>query len=134
MRPPGRRGSFTRRRSVTVTLVVWVFALMTGIANACVLHARQPRHDGQGSTASAEASVDPDGHTSTCNDSWDSAAATVAKSASQESPSTYWGPAAVQSHAGCPKLASGAVTRQPVDDGVLAHGPPGAIQFLRLRL
>lgn len=133
LRSPGRRCNTTLRRTATVTLVAWAFALMAGIANACLLHDRDPGHE-QVSVSSAEASVDPDGHTSTCNDSWDSGAATVAKPASQESTSTDWGPAAVQSRAGCLKPASGAVTQHSLDGGVLAHGPPGAIRFLRLRL
>ncbi len=133
LRSLARHCSSTQRRAVTVTLVAWAFALVAGIASACLLHDRQAGHD-QISATSAEATVDADGHTSTCNDSWDFAAATVAKSASQESPSTYWGAAAVQSHAGCLKPAASAVTRHPLDDGVLAYGPPGAIRFLRLRL
>lgn len=136
MHPPGRRRRFTRRRNVTVTLVVWVFALMTGIANACLLHDRQAGHDGQGHASSAEASVDPDSHSSTCKDSWDSGASNVAKTASEDKPgpSTYEGPAALQTSVGCLNPVSVVVAHQALDDGVLAHGPPGAIRFLRLRL
>ena len=133
LRSPGLRCKANLRRTATVTLVAWAFALVAGIANACLLHDREPGHE-QMSASSAEASVDPDGHTSTCKDSWDSAAAAVAKSTIQESPSTYWGPAAVQSRAGCLILAANTLTQHSVDDGVRAHGPPGAIRFLRLRL
>jgi hypothetical protein len=130
---PGRYCSSNLCRTAAVTLVAWVFALMAGVANACLLHDRQPDH-GQTPGQSAEASVDHDGHTSRCNDARDSGAATATKPASQESPGADWGPAAVQSRTGCLNPASGAVTRHSLDDGVLAHGPPSAIRFLRLRL
>jgi hypothetical protein len=117
-------------------LVVWVFALVAGIANACPLHDRQSSHDGQGHASSAEALVDPDGHASTCKDSWDAGPSNIAKTASQDKPSTSTDgqPAAAQTSVGCPKPASLVAAHQPLDDGVLAHGPPGAIRFLRLRL
>ena len=35
------------RRCVSVVLAVWVFALMAGVANACLQHERQSGHDTQ---------------------------------------------------------------------------------------
>ena len=56
------------RRSVLVTLAVWVFVLMAGFANACLLHDGQPRHLAQVQAA------EHDAHDATCNDAWDGAA------------------------------------------------------------
>ncbi len=130
-RSADRRRSFAKHRAVTVTLVAWVFALMAGIANACVPHDRDPGRDGQAQERNAS-TVDAGGHKVACTDLRDSAASTAAKPVGQDS--TDWGSAAVQSSAWCLNLAPDAVANRSLDDGVLAHGPPGAIRFLRLRL
>lgn len=127
--PPHR----AKLRTVTLMLMAWVFALVAGIANACVLHDRQAGHDGQ-VESSSEAPAHPDESTNTCMESWDAGASTVAKLAGQDGTGPHGGPAALQSCVGCLDLASASVVRQSLDDGVLAHGPPGAIRFLRLRL
>ncbi|MDP1535954.1 MAG: hypothetical protein Q8L95_02065 [Burkholderiales bacterium] len=115
-----------KRRTVMVTLVAWMFALMAGIANACLPQDREPGHDGR--VQSVESGV----HEATCNDSWDAGASNVAKQKGRDS--SHLEPAAVQAGAGQPKLVSVAAIEQAVDDGVLPHGPPVAIRFLRLRL
>ena len=113
-------------RTVLVTLAAWVLALMAGFANACLPHDREPAQPGQVQV------VDPDVDEAACNDSWDAGAFTVAKQAGHDS--THLEPAAVQTTAGVPHPVSVSVTAQAVDEGVHAHGPPGAIRFLRLRL
>lgn len=122
-----------KRRTVTLVLVAWVFALAAGIANACVLHDRHAGRDGPVGS-SAHAPAHPEGSTSTCKDSRDASASTSVKPAGQDNTSPHWGAAAVQSRAGCPNPASDAATTLALDAGVLAHSPPGAIRFLRLRL
>ena len=113
-------------RTVLVTLAAWVLALTAGFANACLLHDREPVQHGQVKV------VDSDVDEAACNESWDAGAIAVTKQAAQDS--THLEPAAIQTIADVPHPASVAVTAQAVDDGVHAHGPPGAIRFLRLRL
>ena len=122
-----------KRRTVTLVLVAWVFALAAGIANACVLHDRHAGRDGPvGSSANALAH--PEGSASACKDAWDASASAGVKTAGQDSTSPHAGLAAVQSRSGCLIPASAAVVEPSQGDGVLAHGPPAAIRFLRLRL
>ena len=113
-------------RTVLVTLAAWVLALVAGFANACVLHDREPGRHGQAQV------VDRGAHEAACNDSSDVAAFTIAKQAGHDKPDSE--PATVQTIAGAPNSVSVSVTTQAVDEGVHAHGPPGAIRFLRLRL
>ena len=113
-------------RSVLVTLAAWVLALMAGIANACLLHDGEPRPVAQVQAA------EPDAHDATCNDGWDGAALPFAKQAGHDS--TDLDAAALHASAARPQRVAVAAMEQAVDDGLHAHGPPGAIRFLRLRL
>ena len=113
-------------RSVLVTLAAWVLALMAGYANACFPHEREPSHHSQVQAA------DPDAHEATCNDAWDGAAMTVAKQAGHDS--SHLDAAFLQAGTGGPKPVAVAAVEKAVDVGLHAHGPPGAIRFLRLRL
>ena len=113
-------------RTVFLTLAAWVFVLVAGVANACVLHDREPGRHGQVQV------VDPDAHEAACNDSSDVAAFTIAKQAGHDKPDSE--PAAVQTIADATHPTSAAVIDPAVDDGLHAIGPPGAIRFLRLRL
>ena len=122
-----------KRRTVTLVLVAWVFALAAGIADACVLHDRHAGRDGPvGSSANALAHAE--GSVSACNDAWDASASAGVKSAGQDSTSPHAGFAAVQSRSERLIPASAAVVEPSQGDGVLAHGPPAAIRFLRLLL
>ena len=113
-------------RSVLVTLAAWVLALMAGYANACFPHEREPSHPSQVQAA------DPDAHEATCNDAWDGAAMTVTKQASHDS--SYLDAVLLLASTGGPKPVAVAAVEEAVDVGLHAHGPPGAIRFLRLRL
>ena len=113
-------------RSVLVTLAAWVLALMAGYANACFPHDSEPSHPSQVQAADADA------HEATCNDAWDAAAATAAKQAGHDSPPLD--AALLRAGTGGPKPVAVAVAEQAVDVGLHAHGPPGAIRFLHLRL
>ena len=118
----------TIHRTVIVTLVVWLFALMAGIANACLPNDHDPAPDAQ--TRSADA----DAHEVVCNDSWDGGVVAVAQQTGLDS--THPELADVLAGAGGPNLnlVSVAAIEQAVDDGAHAHGPPDAIRYLRLRL
>lgn len=113
-------------RSVLVTLVAWVLALMAGYANACFPHERELSHHSQVQAA------DPDAHEATCNDAWDGAAMTVPKQASHDS--SHLDAALLQAGTGGARPVAVAAVEKAVDVGLHAHGPPGAIRFLRLRL
>lgn len=110
-------------RTVLVALAAWILALMAGIANACVLHDPEPGHPGQVQAA------EPDAHGATCNDAWDGAALTVARQ-----DSTDLDAAALHAGAAGLQRVPVAAMEEKVDDGPHAHGPPGAIRLLRLRL
>ena len=114
------------RRSVLVTLAVWVFVLMAGFANACLLHDGQPRHLAQVQAA------EHDAHDATCNDAWDGAALTVAKQVGHDS--SGLDAAAFHAAASGPPRVPVAALEQAVEVGLHVHGPPDAIRFLRLRL
>ena len=114
------------RRCVIVMLAVWVFALMAGVANACLQHERQSGHDTQ------VQSVDADALEVTCNDSRYVGVTTVARQEGSES--TLSDLEAVPANAAGPNLVPVAAIEQTVDDAVQSHGPPSAIRFLRLRL
>ena len=120
---PHRRAS---HRSVLVTLAVWVLALMAGYANACLPHEREPSHHSQ------VQAPDPDAHEVTCNDAGDAAALTAAKPSDHDS--SHPDAALLQTGTGGPKPVAVAAVEKAVDVGLHAHGPPGAIRFLRLRL
>ena len=113
-------------RSVLVTLAAWVLALMAGIANACLPNDSQTRLVAQVQAA------EPDAHDATCNDAWDGAALPFAKQEGHDS--TDLDAAALHAGAGGPQRVPVAAMEQALDDGLHAHGPPGAIRFLRLRL
>ena len=113
-------------RSVLVTLAAWVLALMAGIANACLPNDSQTRLVAQVQAA------EPDAHDTTCNDTWDGAAFTVAKQEGHDS--TDLDAAALHAGAGGPQRVSVAAIELVMDGGLHAHGPPDAIRFLRLRL
>ena len=113
-------------RTVLVTLAAWAFALMAGIANACVLHDRVTSNDGQVQAG------DPDAPDAACDAAWKADALTTAKHEGRDS--TPLEPAAVQTVGIGPNFVSVAVITQSIDEGVAARGPPGAIRFLRLRL
>ena len=113
-------------RSVLVTLAAWVLALMAGLANACFPHEREPSHHSQVQAA------DHDAHEAACNDAWDAATLTAAKQPGSDSP--HPDAALLQAGTGGPKPVAVAVVAEAVDVGLHAHGPPGAIRFLRLRL
>ena len=113
-------------RSVLVTLAAWVLALMAGYANACFPHERELSHHSQVQAA------DPDAREANCSDAWDGAAMTVTKQASHDS--SYLDAALLQASTGGPKPVAVAAVEEAVDVGLHAHGPPGAIRFLRLRL
>lgn len=118
----------TIHRTVIVTLVVWVFALMAGIANACLPTDHDPAPDAQVQSANADA------HEVACNDSWDGGVVAVAQQACPDS--THPELADVLAGAGGRNLnlVSVAAVKQAVDDGAHAHGPPDAIRYLHLRL
>ena len=122
--------SFSRRRAihrtVLVTLAAWVFMLMAGIANACVLHDRVASHDGQ------VQAINLDPPEAECDAGWEASAFTIAKQEGRDS--TPFEPAAVQTVGVGPNLVSAALIAPSLDEGVAACGPPGAIRFLRLRL
>ena len=113
-------------RSVLVTLAAWVLALMAGIANACLLHDGEPRPVAQVQAA------EPDAHQATCIDGWDAAALPFPKQAGHDS--TDLDAAALHAGAAGPQRVPVAAMEQALDGGLHAHGPPGAIRFLRLRL
>ena len=114
------------RRCVIVMLAVWGFALMAGVANACLQHERQSGHDTQ------VQSVDADALEVTCNDSrYIGVIKVTAQAGSDRSPLD---PGAAPANAGVPHLVPVAAINQAVDDAVQSHGPPSAIRFLRLRL
>ena len=114
------------RRCVSVVLAVWVFALMAGVANACLQHERESDHHAQ------VQSVDADALEVTCNDSRYVGVITVTGQAgSDRSPLD---PGAAPANAAVLHLVPIAAIKQVVDDSVQSHGPPGAIRFLRLRL
>ena len=114
------------RHCVSVVLAVWVFALMAGVANACLQHERQSGHDTQ------VQSVDVDALEVTCNDSRYVGVTTVAKQ--EGSDSSPLDPGAALANAAVLHLVPVAAIEQTVDDAVQSHGPPSAIRFLRLRL
>ncbi len=113
-------------RSVLVTLAAWVLVLMAGIANACLPNEGQPRPVAQVQAAQADA------HEAACNDAWDGAALPFAKQEGHDS--TDLDAAALHAGAAGPQRVPVAAMEQALDDGLHAHGPPGAIRFLRLRL
>lgn len=114
------------RRCVIVTLAVWVFALMAGVANACLLHDHEPSRD------ALVHSVHADAHEVTCNDSRGASVTPDVRQADPDSNQLDLG--AIQAGAAGPVLVLAAAIKHAVDDGVHAHGPPSAILFLRLRL
>lgn len=120
---PNRRAI---HRSVLVTLAVWVLALMAGFANACSPYDGEPSHQSQVQAA------DHDAHEAPCNDAWDAAAVTAAKQAGPDS--AHQDAAHLRAGIDGPKSVAVAVVEKAVDVGLHAHGPPGAIRFLRLRL
>ena len=122
--------TFSHRRAIhrtaLVTLAACAFALMAGMANACVLHDRVASNDGQ------VQAVDPDAPGAACDAAWEAGALTTAKQEGRDS--TPLEPAALQTVGIGPNFVSVAVITQSVDKGVATCGPPGAIRFLRLRL
>lgn len=122
--------SFSRRRAihrtVLVTLAALAFALIAGIANACVLHDRETGDDGQ------VQAIDPDAPEAECDAAWEAGAFTIAKQEGRDSNPLQ--PAALQTVGMGPNFVSVAAITQLVAEGVAARGPPGAIRFLRLRL
>ena len=117
------------RRNVLVMLAAWVFALVAGVANACLLHDGQPQHNAQVQAVERDA---PDARDATCNEAWDGAALTVAKQEGHDS--LDFDAAALHAGAGGPQRVPAVAMEQAGDGGLQAHGPPDAIRFLRLRL
>ncbi len=113
-------------RTVLVTLAVWVFVLMAGIANAYVLRDRVAGHDGQVQV------IDPDAPEAERDAAWEAVAFTIARQEGRDS--SLVDPAAVQTVGVGPNFVSVDVITQSVAAGEAARGPPGAIRFLRLRL
>jgi len=109
-------------------VLLWLSAAMVPFASACLLHA------GPGLGHSAQAAQVADDHDATCNDAWDAGASAASKLASQDPGSSPAGPALLQSCAVYLIPALRTDDPRSLDDGVLAHGPPAAIRFLRLRL
>ena len=116
----------TIHRDVFVTLAAWVLTLVAGYANACFPHVGEPSHHSQ------VQAVNADLHEATCDDAWDAAEVTAAMQAGHEFSPLY--AALLQAGTRGPKCAALAVVEKAVDVGRHAHGPPGAIRFLRLRL
>ena len=118
------------RRSVLVTLAVWGFALMAGIANACLLHDGEPRHIAQ--LQAAEHDAHDATHDGTCNDAWDGAALIAAKPLGHDG--NGLDAAHFHADAGGPQRVPVVALERAAEIGLHAHGPPDAIRFLRLRL
>lgn len=113
------------RRSVLVTLAAWVFALMAGVANACLLHEHESGPQAQGQTFAHEA-------THAACDASDAAVVSVANQQARDgNPVDAAALQPVSAGPACAPVLSITPMRR---DGVRAHGPPGAIRFLRLRL
>jgi hypothetical protein len=109
-------------------VLLWLSAVMVPFANACLLHA------GPGLGHSPQAAHVADDHDAMCNDAWDAGASAASKLASQDPGGSPAGPALLQSCAVCLIPASRTDDPRSIEAGVLAHGPPAAIRFLRLRL
>lgn len=144
------------RRAVMVTLVVWVFGLMAGIANACLLQDAQPVHHGQAPRHSssgpsvgsppdplatsahealaspAEPSGDAGPYQASCKKFCDTGASAAVKQEGCDT--TDSGHAAVHACGWNPKLAPVAVAKQLFNDRPFPHDTPIAIRFLRLTL
>lgn len=147
-----------KRRTVMVTLVVWVFALMAAVANACLLQVKEPGdHHWQVQTQAsagkviginshhsvtlqdavlgspAEPSVDADAYKDPCKHFCDAEGSTTA--AKQEiHDAADLGHAPVHVGACAPYLAPVAVAKQSFDDRPPPHTSPIAIRFLRLTI
>lgn len=148
----------TKRRTVMVTLVVWVFALMAAVANACLLQVKEPGdhhwqvqkqasagkvigihadlavtpQDGAVGTP-AEPSVDADAYTEACKNFCD--AETAAAAAKQEvHDAADLGHASLHVGACAPYLAPVAVATLSFDGRPPPHTSPIPIRFLRLTI
>lgn len=113
-------------RSVLVTLVAWLLALMAGVANACLLDDREAGHGAQGQPFVHEATH------AACNDASESAAYSVARQ--EGSDSNPVGAAALQPLSAGPTRVLVLSIAQARGNGAHSHGPPDAIRYLRLRL
>ena len=148
----------TKRRTVMVTLLVWVFALMAAVANACLLQVKQPGdHHGRVQTqasagkvigiyshhsvklqdeslgAPAVPSVDADASKAPCKNFCDAETSTLA--AKQEvHDAADLGYASLHVGACAPYLAPVAVAKLSFDDRPPPHTSPIAIRFLRLTI
>ena len=147
-----------KRRTVLVTLVVWVFALMAAVANACLLQVKEPGdhhwqvpaqasagkvieshaylaltpQDGALGTP-AEPSADADASKEPCKNFCDAETSTTA--AKQEvHDAADLGYASLHVGACAPYLAPVAVAKQSFDDRPPPHSSPIAIRFLRLTI
>ena len=147
-----------KRRTVLVTLVVWVFALMAAVANACLLQVKEPgdhhwqapsqasagkvieshaflaeTHHDEALGTHAEASVDADASKEPCKNFCDAETSTTA--AKQEAhDAVALGYASLHVGACAPYLAPVAVAKQSFDDRPPPHSSPIAIRFLRLTI
>lgn len=113
-------------RTVCMTLAAWTFALLAGIANACVPHDRATGHGGP-----AQA-VEADPAQAECDAAWEAGALVFAEQEGRDSNPVY--PAAVATVGRGLNLEAVTVITPQIGEGVVARGPPGAIRYLRLRL
>ena len=146
-----------KRRTVTVVLVAWVFALMAGIANACILQDGEPGHSGpkhengsfshmtgghaHASVASQVVVHEEDGeptndagtYKDSCKKFCDSESSTALKKKGDHTPD-FGHTAAHVVGAFLQKPASVASVLQPIGGWATPLGPSISIRLLRLTL
>ena len=147
----------TKQRTVMTMLVVWVFALVAAVVNACVLQVKVPaHHDGQPLTHAASTVSDTHAHLSVlpqnaalmpaddlladadsskaqCKSFCDvEASAAAAKQQGHDVTDLALAPMHVLAFT--PHLPLLATAKQSFDDRPLPHGAPMVIRFLRLTI
>ncbi len=147
----------TKQRTVTVMLMAWLFALVAGVVNACVLQVKVPdHHQGHQPMHSASTVIETHAHPSVlpqiglpapaddpssnadsgkaqCKSLCDSeAAAAAAKQQGHDIANLAQTPMHVL--AAAPYLALVAIAKQSFDDRPPPAGAPMVIRFLRLTI